>query len=48
MGDHARHTRKDLVEARVTIMMNNLDVTPHFLEGLFHMELDPLGALDRQ
>jgi hypothetical protein len=47
-GDHARHTRDDLVEARPTIMMNNLDVTHNFVEGPSQMEGDALAAPDRQ
>jgi hypothetical protein len=30
-GDHVRHSRGDLVESRLTIMMNNLDITPDFM-----------------
>jgi hypothetical protein len=30
-GDHAQHSRGDLVEARLTIMMNNLDVSREFI-----------------
>jgi hypothetical protein len=37
-GDHARHTRDDLVEARLMIVINNLDVTHDFVEGLSQME----------
>jgi hypothetical protein len=33
-GDHAQHSRGDLVEARLTIMMNNLDVTREFMRAL--------------
>jgi hypothetical protein len=47
-GDHARHTRDDRVEARLTIMMNNLDVTHDFVEGPSWMERDGLAAPDRQ
>jgi hypothetical protein len=38
LGDHARHTQDDLVESRLTIMMNNLDITPGFLWCLSQME----------
>jgi hypothetical protein len=47
-GEDARHTRDDLIEARLTIMMNNLDVTHDFVEGLSQMEHDALAAPDRQ
>jgi hypothetical protein len=32
-GDHAQHSPGDLVESRLTIMTNNLDVTPDFIRG---------------
>jgi hypothetical protein len=47
-GDHARHTRDERLEARLTIMMNNLHVTHDFVEGLSQMERDALAAPDRQ
>jgi hypothetical protein len=46
-GDHARHSRGDLVESRLTIMMNNLDVTPDCMRGLSQMEYEILGAPPR-
>jgi hypothetical protein len=46
-SDHARHSRGDLVESRLTIMMNNLDVTPGFMRGLSQMEHEVLGAAPR-
>jgi hypothetical protein len=46
-GDHARHSRGDLVESRLTIMMNNLDVTPDFMRSLSQMEQEVLGAPPR-
>jgi hypothetical protein len=47
-GGHARHMRDDLVEARLRIIMKNLDVTHDFVEGLSQMERKSLGAPDRQ
>jgi hypothetical protein len=47
-GDHARHTRDDLIEARLIIMMSNLDVKPDFVQGLSQMERDALEAPDGQ
>jgi hypothetical protein len=46
-GDHVRHSRGDLVESRLTIMMNNLDVTPDFMLGLSQMEQEVLEAPPR-
>jgi hypothetical protein len=43
-GDHVRHSRGDLVESRLTIMMNNLDVMPHFMRSFSQMEQEVLGA----
>jgi hypothetical protein len=43
-GDHARHSRGDLVESRLAIMMNNLDVTRDFMLGLSQMEHEILEA----
>jgi hypothetical protein len=43
-GDHTRHSRADLVEARLAIMINDLNVTPEFMSGLSEMELEVLGA----
>jgi hypothetical protein len=43
-GDHVRHSLGDLVESRLTIMMNNLDVTTDFMRGLSEMEQKVLGA----
>jgi hypothetical protein len=43
-GDHARHSRGDLVEARLTIMMNGLDVAPDFMTSLSRMEHEVLGS----
>jgi hypothetical protein len=39
-GDHSQHSLSlgDLVELRLTVMMNNLDVTPDFMRGLSQME----------
>jgi hypothetical protein len=34
LGDHVQHTQENLVEPRLTIMMNNLDVTPDDCEAL--------------
>jgi hypothetical protein len=41
-GDHVRHSRGDLVESRLTIMMNNLDITPDFMRCLSQMEQEVL------
>jgi hypothetical protein len=46
-GDDAHHTQDDLVESRLTIMMNNLDVTPDFLRGLAQTEHEVLDAPPR-
>jgi hypothetical protein len=46
-GDHARHSRGDLVESRLTIVMNNLDVTPDFMWSLSQMEQEVMGAPPR-
>jgi hypothetical protein len=48
LAHHIRHTRDDLVEARLTIIMNNLGVTPDFVEGLSSMGRDALGTPDQQ
>jgi hypothetical protein len=48
LSAHARHTPDDLVEARLTIVINNLDVTRDFMEGPCQMERDALAASDRQ
>jgi hypothetical protein len=37
-GNHDRHTWDDLVEARLTVVVNNPDVTHDFVEGLSQME----------
>jgi hypothetical protein len=41
-GDHSRHSLDDLVELRLTIMMNNLKITPDFMRGLSQMEQEVL------
>jgi hypothetical protein len=46
-SDHAEHSRGDLVESRLTVMMNNLDVTPDFMRSLSQMEQEVLEALPR-
>jgi hypothetical protein len=46
-GDHVPHTQDDLVESRLTIMMNNLDVTPDFLRDLSQIEHEVLEAPPR-
>jgi hypothetical protein len=47
-GDHARHSQDDLVESRLMITMNNLDVTPDFVLCLSQMEHEVLEALPQQ
>jgi hypothetical protein len=37
-GDHAQRSRCDLVEAHLTIMMNNLDVSCEIMRGLSQVE----------
>jgi hypothetical protein len=46
-GDHAPHSRGDLIESRLMIMMNNLDVTPDFMRDLSQMEYEVLEAPPR-
>jgi hypothetical protein len=46
-GDHVRHSRGDLVESCLTIMMNNLDVTPDFMNNLSQMEQEVLEVPPR-
>jgi hypothetical protein len=41
-GDHVQHLRGDLVEARLTIMMNNLDVSREFMRGFSQLEHEVL------
>jgi hypothetical protein len=44
LGDHVRHWRADLVEARENIVVNSLDVTHEFMSAVSEMELEVLGA----
>jgi hypothetical protein len=46
-GDHVRHSRGDLVESRLTIIINNLNVTPDFMRGLSQMENEVLETPPR-
>jgi hypothetical protein len=46
-GDHARHSRGDLVESHLMIMMTNLAVTTDFMRGLSQMEQEVLGMPPR-
>jgi hypothetical protein len=46
-GDHVRHSLGDLVESRLTFMMNNLDVMPHFMRSFSQKEQEVLGAPPR-
>jgi hypothetical protein len=46
-GDHVWHSRGDLVESHLTIMMNNLSVSPDFMLCLSQMEHEVLGAPPR-
>jgi hypothetical protein len=43
-GDYDEHTQDDLVESRLTITMNNLNIMPDFVWRLSQMEGDVLGA----
>jgi hypothetical protein len=43
-GDHVRHSRGDLVEERLTVMMSNLGVAPDFMLGLSEVEHEVLEA----
>jgi hypothetical protein len=36
--NHAQHLQGDPIEVRLTIMMNNLDVTREFMRGLSQVE----------
>jgi hypothetical protein len=47
-GNHARDIRYDLVEARLTVIMNTLDVTPDFARGLSQMKAEAPQAPDPQ
>jgi hypothetical protein len=43
-GDHPWHSLGDLIELRLTIIMNNLDITPDFMRGLSQLEQEILGT----
>jgi hypothetical protein len=41
-GDHVQHSRGDLFEARLTIMVNNLEVSREFMRGISQLEHEVL------
>jgi hypothetical protein len=47
LGDDVQHMQDDLIESRLTIIMNIRDVTPDFLRDFAQMEHDVLEAPPR-